>query len=59
MEERPFTERWKEQVDKEPVFPKIYGGVTPTPLHLTWFCVKEIEALRQEIAELKKPNNKQ
>jgi len=56
MEEKPFTERWKEQVEAERSYPRLYGGMTPTPIHLTWSCVKEIEALRQEIVELKKQN---
>jgi len=53
MEEKPFTERWKEKVyieEKEEL------NATHSLLRLIWYCVKEIEILRQEITQLKKNN---
>ena len=54
MEEKPFTERWREEAYIEK---KEELNATRSLLRLIWYCVKEIEILRQEITQLKQQLN--
>ena len=58
MEERSFTERFKELAEE--VYEQEQAQINQSPLlhrssmlSLIWSCAKEIEAMRQEINELK------
>ena len=56
MEERPFTERFKEIMMGLKNNPGSY--LYKVDVELMWACAKEIEAMRQEINELKQQLNK-
>lgn len=56
MEERPFTERFKEIAMELKNIPGSY--LCKVDVELMWACAKEIEAMRQEINELKQQLNK-
>lgn len=56
MEERPFTERFKELMMELKDNPGSF--LYKVDVELLWLCAKEIEAMRQEIIELKQQLNK-
>ncbi|MBP5712409.1 MAG: hypothetical protein J6W77_05345 [Prevotella sp.] len=58
MEERSFTERFKELApevykQEQALMIKSQSFQGSSMLQLIWLCAKEIEAMRQEITELK------